>query len=123
MTIARITVEDGPLTEYPLAEKVRGGWQNGVTFYPDEKVRSVAELVVSRPDDTSITEYLDGLPSHITHVPVSHIRNRLAAHDAQVRAEALREAARSGEFGTTAQSALLARADRIADTNQEDRSE
>lgn len=34
----------------------------------------------------------------------------LAAHDAQV----LRDAALSGDYGTTAQSALLARADRIA---------
>ena len=42
--IARLTVVDGTLTEYPIAEKVRGGWQNGVTFYPDEKVTKVVEL-------------------------------------------------------------------------------
>lgn len=44
--IARLTVVDGSLTEYPLAERVRGGWQNGVTFYPDEKVEKVAPLLV-----------------------------------------------------------------------------
>lgn len=42
--IARITVEYGDLTEYPLAECVRGGWQNGVRFYPDEHVTEVQEL-------------------------------------------------------------------------------
>ena len=44
--IARITVVDGTLTEYPLAEKVPGGWQNGATFYPDEKVTEVKEFTV-----------------------------------------------------------------------------
>lgn len=39
--IARIRVEDGTLTEYPIAERVHGGWQNGVCFYPDEKVAEV----------------------------------------------------------------------------------
>lgn len=46
MTIARIEVTRGDLTEYPLAEKVRGGWQNGVTFYPDETVTKVTQLRV-----------------------------------------------------------------------------
>jgi hypothetical protein len=45
--IARLTVVDGTLTEYPLAEKVRGGWQNGVTFYPDERVTKVLPLRVA----------------------------------------------------------------------------
>lgn len=40
-TIARIEVTRGTLTEYPLAEKVRGGWQNGVTSYPDDEVTKV----------------------------------------------------------------------------------
>lgn len=39
--IARLTVVRGALTEYPLAERVRGGWQNGVTVYPDELVTEV----------------------------------------------------------------------------------
>jgi hypothetical protein len=44
-------------------------------------------------------------------------RGLVGLHDAQVRAEALREAALSGLFGTTAQSTLL----RLADSpNQED---
>lgn len=53
--IARITVVNGTLTEYPLAEKVKGGWQNGVTFYPDEKVTKVVEMHVYRdqPDHVS----------------------------------------------------------------------
>lgn len=29
--IARLTVQRGSLTEYPLAEKVRGGWRNDLT--------------------------------------------------------------------------------------------
>ncbi len=40
-TIARIEVTRGSLTEYPIAEKVRGGWQNGVTFYPDDEVTKI----------------------------------------------------------------------------------
>lgn len=39
--IARIEVVRGTLTEYPIAEKVVGGWQNGVTFYPDADVAVV----------------------------------------------------------------------------------
>lgn len=45
--IARLRVEDGTLTEYPIAEKVKGGWQNGVTFYADENVTEVTPLTVS----------------------------------------------------------------------------
>jgi hypothetical protein len=60
--IARLTVVDGTLTEYPLAEKVRGGWQNGVTFYPDEKVTASVPLRVS---------------SDITHVPTGDLRRIL----------------------------------------------
>lgn len=45
--IARLTVEYGDgLTEYPIAEEVRGGWQNGVRFYPDENVTEVRPLHV-----------------------------------------------------------------------------
>lgn len=46
--IARLEVTRGTLTEYPLAEKTRGGWQNGVTFYPDAEVTKVTPLIVSR---------------------------------------------------------------------------
>ncbi len=49
--IARLTVVDGSLTEYPLAEKTKGCWQNGVTFYPDEKVTKVVPLRVSAPSE------------------------------------------------------------------------
>lgn len=44
--IARLEVTRGTLTEYPLAEKTRGGWQNGVTFYPDAEVTKVTPLHV-----------------------------------------------------------------------------
>lgn len=46
--IARLTVVRGATTEYPLAERVNGGWQNGVTFYPDADVTEVVELHASR---------------------------------------------------------------------------
>lgn len=39
--IARIEVTRGDLTEYPIAESVRGGWQSGVRFFPDEDVTAV----------------------------------------------------------------------------------
>ena len=43
--IARLEVTRGSLTEYPLAEKVCGGWQNGVMFYPDAEVTKVTPLI------------------------------------------------------------------------------
>ena len=44
--IARLAVEyDNGVTEHPLAEKVRGGWQNGVRFYPDENVTDYTPLI------------------------------------------------------------------------------
>jgi hypothetical protein len=46
MTIARLTVQRGDLTEYPLATRTKNGWQNGVTFYPDAEVTNVTELHV-----------------------------------------------------------------------------
>lgn len=39
--IARIEVTRGDLTEYPIAESTRGGWQSGVRFFPDEDVTAV----------------------------------------------------------------------------------
>jgi len=50
-TIARLTCQRGEVAEFPLAEKVRGGWQNGVTFYPDEQVVSVKRLRVTEHED------------------------------------------------------------------------
>lgn len=59
--IARLEVTRGPLTEYPLAEKVRGGWQNGVTFYPDAEVTKFTEVVVrSAHDGQCEAEYVVG---------------------------------------------------------------
>lgn len=45
-TIARIRVEEGSLTSWPVAEKVTRGWQSGVMFYPDEKVTEVLTTYV-----------------------------------------------------------------------------
>ena len=73
--IARLEVTRGPLTEYPLAEKVRGGWQNGVTFYADAEVTKVTPLrIVPADTEDAMIAYLDRLPSHITHIPVGHVR-------------------------------------------------
>lgn len=44
--IARLEVTRGSLTEFPIAEKVRGGWQNGVAFYPDAQVNKITPLHV-----------------------------------------------------------------------------
>ena len=45
-TVARIHVEYGTTTEFPTAEKVRGGWQTGVHHYPDEQVVKVIGVYV-----------------------------------------------------------------------------
>lgn len=50
--IARIRVQRGDLTEWPLAERVKGGWQNGVTFYPDADVTGVTLLHVELAIDS-----------------------------------------------------------------------
>ena len=45
--IARLAVKTpAGNMEYPIATKTRGGWQNGVTFYPDTDVTKVTPLVV-----------------------------------------------------------------------------
>lgn len=44
--IARLTVHRDDTTEYPLAERVDGGWQNGATFYADAEVTAFTELDV-----------------------------------------------------------------------------
>lgn len=67
--IARLEVTRGPLTEYPLAEKVRGGWQNGVTFYPDADVTKVTPLRV--------------VPSEPQAEPSSEVPEPSAATDAR----------------------------------------
>lgn len=47
-TAARLRVVRGSTTEFPLAQRVRGGWQTGVHHYPDEQVACVLEIY--RPD-------------------------------------------------------------------------
>lgn len=48
-TVARIRVERGATTEFPVAEKVADGWQTGVHFYPDESVTEVTGIYVWHP--------------------------------------------------------------------------
>lgn len=59
--IARLEVTRGALTEYPLAEKVRGGWQNGVTFYPNAEVTRITPVrIVVCICDEAIAGISDG---------------------------------------------------------------
>jgi len=44
---ARVKVVDGPLTSFPIVERVYGGWQSGVMFYPDALVESVRPLYLT----------------------------------------------------------------------------
>ena len=45
--VHRLEVEHGDgLTSYPCAERVRGGWQCGVLFYPDSQVVKATPLTV-----------------------------------------------------------------------------
>jgi hypothetical protein len=58
MTIARLTVQRGDLTEFPLAERTKNGWQNGVTFYPDAEVVKAVELRAVAAGSEPMSEYL-----------------------------------------------------------------
>ena len=48
-TVARIRVERDATTEFPVAEKVRGGWQTGVHHYPDDSVAEVLGIYIWHP--------------------------------------------------------------------------
>lgn len=65
--IARLEVTRGPLTEYPLAEKVCGGWQNGVMFYPDAEVTKVTPLIFR--NETPTDDDQDALAQIVCRVP------------------------------------------------------
>lgn len=89
--IARLTVVRGTTTEYPLAERVRGGWQNGVTFYPDDEVTEVVELHVVRTGGRvaqaqasldAITG-VDEATNQITHVLEAQVHATLALVEQQ----------------------------------------
>ena len=106
MTIARLTVQRGDLTEYPLATRTKNGWQNGVTFYPDADVVQVTPLrllpVVEQAataghDDLCEAEFVAEAGGY-TSCACSYrdARGLIAAHDAQVAAQALRDAADKG---------------------------
>lgn len=62
--IARLEVTRGTLTEYPLAERTKNGWQNGGTFYPDAEVTKVTPLVV-RP--ASLDDHIGDVPDVHEH--------------------------------------------------------
>lgn len=53
-TVARIHVQRGNLAEFPVADKVRGGWQNGIHFYPDAEVVKVIGNYIYQPDGADI---------------------------------------------------------------------
>lgn len=111
-TAARLRVVRGSTTEFPLAQRVRGGWQTGVHHYPDEQVTGVLEIY--RPDrpaqptvqpsvaDIAQTIY-DCLPRMtISRELAESIATKVAETiggrtEAEVRAEALEEAATSLE--------------------------
>lgn len=78
--IARLTVQRGTLTEYPLAQKVRGGWQNGVSFYADETVVKVTPLTVMAHDDQCEAEYVVGASAY-TECGCSSRRMEVRADD------------------------------------------
>lgn len=44
---AHIKVVDGPLTSFPIVERVYGGWQSGVMHYPDALVESFTPLYLT----------------------------------------------------------------------------
>lgn len=106
MTIARLTVQRGTLTEYPIAEQVKGGWQNGVSFYADETVTKVTPLDVKLPNtalpDGSATHYAwalwhlhqaeasGGVPEAQMHATLAQARALLSINDEQTQ--------RSGPF-------------------------
>jgi hypothetical protein len=98
--IARLEVTRGYLTEYPLAEKVRGGWQNGVTFYPDAEVTKVTPLHVQAPHtptDTAhrLSLFLDEVTGGLLSKSTYAVADMVQATDeryARLRDEAIAEA-------------------------------
>ena len=82
--IARLEVTRGTLTEYPLAEKTRGGWQNGVTFYPDAEVTKVTPLIFRNDAMSHYTDPAD--PFGQSHPePQGEPSDALAAEEADRR--------------------------------------
>jgi|GEM_PF-4522081 len=65
--MARIKVETmssyGPLTEFPLAERSKDGWQNGIAFYPDEAVTAVCGFFIPAPQPIDSLADLEALPA------------------------------------------------------------
>jgi hypothetical protein len=54
--LARIRVENGSTTSWPIAERVARGWQSGVMFYPDETVAEVVRLYVQTEPAYTVSE-------------------------------------------------------------------
>jgi hypothetical protein len=63
-TYATINVIDGASREWPVVERVSGGWQSGFTHYPDEKVRAVRVL--------NLTAERDALRAAVARVEALH---------------------------------------------------
>ena len=84
--IARLEVTRGTLTEYPLAEKVRGGWQNGGTFYPAGEVTKITPLhVTSEPQgEPSDAQVEAGCLAFYEHASGLTSWERLVEYDAVI---------------------------------------
>lgn len=65
--IARLEVTRGTLTEYPLAERVSNGWQNGVKFYADAEVTKVTPLIVAAGVQAEESDWEYGLYEEDPH--------------------------------------------------------
>lgn len=76
--IARLEVTRGPLTEYPLAEKVCGGWQNGVMFYPDAEVTKVTPLIFR--NETPTDDEQEALVKRLEDEVEYRVRTAVALH-------------------------------------------
>jgi hypothetical protein len=93
--IARIEVTRGTLTEYPIAEKVRGGWQNGVSFYPDDTVtRVLGRYIHSEPTDAQVEAAATTMMRRVTHVPFLELTDGPDSDYWRAQARAALEAAR-----------------------------
>ena len=76
--IARLEVTRGSLTEYPLAEKVCGGWQNGVMFYPDAEVTKVTPLIFR--NETPTDDEQEALVKRLEDEVEYRVRTAVALH-------------------------------------------
>lgn len=76
-TAARLRVVRGSTTEFPLAQRVRGGWQTGVHHYPDEQVACVLEIYrPDRPVQPTVLPTVEALALHLQEYWARSARRR-----------------------------------------------